>query len=574
MISRLLLALNTIRYLRPRQVIYRPIRSLQKAFRPSASRPVQVAASRIPNLRQAVTDGGPGDLARRIARADEVCDNRFTFLNVSMQFESIPWTGRPVSQLWAFNLQYFDYALDLAWAFQATKNSQYLRKFEELFTEWERATRAGGGDAWEPYVISVRAVNFVYAFLLLEANLRPTVREPLLASIDRQTRHLERRLEWHLLGNHLLKNLHAIAVVGLIFEGPVGEGWRSAVTSRLWTELDEQVLKDGGHFERSPMYHAIALGDLLELIVLRKSCGAPVPARVLAIAEKMLDALELMSHSNGDLRLFNDAANGVAPERSRLANLARRSGIERRSQRRDRWTLADTGYYGASRGKFDLMIDCGRPGARYQPGHSHCDLLSYELDYDGNSLVVDSGVSDYVPGPSREYSRSTRAHNTLMVAGREQSEMWGAFRVGRRARVVSAELSANENPADALFRGAYQPYGGHLTHRRTFFLSPSQLRVVDRIDGDSTLPVLSFVHFHPQCRVEQTDAGFIIRLENIEFFLQPFGVSHAVLVKGREQPMQGWYLPQFGVRVPSPVVVMSLDRHLNSDFGYNIAVSP
>jgi uncharacterized heparinase superfamily protein len=34
----------------------------------------------------------------------------------------------------------------------------------------------------------------------------------------------------------------------------------------LRSELPEQVLADGGNFERSPMYHAIFLEDVLDLI--------------------------------------------------------------------------------------------------------------------------------------------------------------------------------------------------------------------------------------------------------------------------------------------------------------------
>jgi len=34
----------------------------------------------------------------------------------------------------------------------------------------------------------------------------------------------------------------------------------------LARELREQILPDGGHFERSPMYHAILLKDVLDLL--------------------------------------------------------------------------------------------------------------------------------------------------------------------------------------------------------------------------------------------------------------------------------------------------------------------
>ena len=83
-----------------------------------------------------------------------------------------------------------------------------------------------------------------------------------------------------------------------------------------------------------------------------------------------------------------------------------------------------------------LVVDCGEVGPDYQPGHAHCDTLSFELASDGRTIIVDSGVYDYEDSEMRRYVRSTRAHNTAMVDGCEQSEIWGAFRVARRARPI------------------------------------------------------------------------------------------------------------------------------------------
>ena len=54
---------------------------------------------------------------------------------------------------------------------------------------------------------------------------------------------------------------------------------------------------------------------------------------------------------------------------------------------------------------------------------------------DGVPLLVDTGTSTYAPGPVRDYERSTAAHNTVEVDGANSTEVWGAFRAARRARV-------------------------------------------------------------------------------------------------------------------------------------------
>ena len=38
-------------------------------------------------------------------------------------------------------------------------------------------------------------------------------------------------------------------------------------------QIDEQILKDGGHFERSPMYHSIILEDVSDLIAISSAYG-------------------------------------------------------------------------------------------------------------------------------------------------------------------------------------------------------------------------------------------------------------------------------------------------------------
>ncbi len=87
-----------------------------------------------------------------------------------------------------------------------------------------------------------------------------------LDSLAVQVRFLRKRLEVHLLGNHLFANAKALVFAGLYFSGDEAEEWLQKGLSILEREVPEQVLGDGGHFERSPMYHSIILEDLLDLV--------------------------------------------------------------------------------------------------------------------------------------------------------------------------------------------------------------------------------------------------------------------------------------------------------------------
>ena len=65
-----------------------------------------------------------------------------------------------------------------------------------------------------------------------------------------------------------LMGAKALAFAGVFFEGPEAAHWRKRGLVLLERERAEQVLADGGHFERSPMYHAIVASDLLDLAAL------------------------------------------------------------------------------------------------------------------------------------------------------------------------------------------------------------------------------------------------------------------------------------------------------------------
>src|SRR5262249_7698938 len=103
--------------------------------------------------------------------------------------------------------------------------------------------------------------------------------------------------------------------------------------------------------------------------------------------------------------------------------------------------LASTGYVVLGIQAGVLIADCGDPGPDDLPAHVHADALSFELSLGGQRVLGNAGGFDYTPGTLRDALRATRAHNTVEIDAEDQSEVWAAFRVGRRARVslVSAD---------------------------------------------------------------------------------------------------------------------------------------
>ena len=169
------------------------------------------------------------------------------------------WNDPGAKPLWLYNLHYFD---DLNARDAGARREWHVPLIRRWIDENPPATGAG----WDPYPASLRIVNWIK--WALGGGLLPG---EAVHSLAVQARHLERRLEYHLLGNHLFANAKALVFAGMFFEGPEADRWLWKGLDLLEREVPEQVLADGGHFERSPMYHSLILEDLLDLVNLGRA---------------------------------------------------------------------------------------------------------------------------------------------------------------------------------------------------------------------------------------------------------------------------------------------------------------
>ena len=89
--------------------------------------------------------------------------------------------------------------------------------------------------------------------------------EKLYKIVSEDAQRLSKNLEYHLLGNHLLENGFALWFAAHFFDN----AYYFKLSKRIIIkQLDEQILKDGGHFELSPMYHQLMLYRVLDCIKL------------------------------------------------------------------------------------------------------------------------------------------------------------------------------------------------------------------------------------------------------------------------------------------------------------------
>lgn len=193
-----------------------------------------------------------------------------------------------------------------------------------------------------------------------------------------------------------------------------------------------------------------------------------------------------------------------------------------------------------------LIADFGRVCPDYLPAHAHADMFSFELTIGGAPVIVDSGVFEYAEGEWRTWFRSTAAHNTVEIDGRDQSEMWGSFRVGRRARPT--QVLWTDDAAFTAISGEHDGYAPVIHHRTIVALRDARIWiVVDRIFGPAERVARSFIHLHPDA---------------IAPHIAPLG---AAIAEG-----EGWYSERFGEKRRNRVLV--LERTTPGSFGYVVSV--
>ncbi len=526
--------INTIRYLHPSQVWwqarYRIQSRLENPAKYSTRRPPEFPGCRWLPIGAFLPPGVQRNKAR-----DILC-GQLRFINQTEMIGWPPdWNRDDLPKLWLYNLHYFEWI----WAFSGDE----FDSAKVAALDWmRRYPLARNSVGWEPYPTALRLMNWCSFFFgehgdrtRAEADFTPKV----WASIWLQAEWLSRRLEYHLLGNHLLEDAAALALVGACFDGPDAARWLDTGLSLLREQTAEQILADGLHFERSPMYHSRMVYLFLTLF---NTGNSRIQMIVGPVLKRMLGALERTVHPDGQIALLNDSAFGIYNASEELFEYGVKLGVIslERGKQSGPWALPDAGYYGygGEDGSY-IICDAGPLGPDYIPGHSHADMLSFEMSLRGYRIIVDSGVHDYEWSITRDYCRSTRAHNTVEIAGMDQAEMWGAFRVARRGYPKNVRWKPLLQDFDlSASHTGYSHHPGRIGHARTFtWQNEGFLRVSDRITTASDVECISHVHLHPDCRCErQGDREFLVHYPAGSFLVNFYGPGKVDCNKGSYHP--------------------------------------
>lgn len=462
---------RTVAHLRPEQIAHRIRLRIQRVALPVVpdrllTRGLRTSAPGWPEAFTSVDRRVPSGSQRPEANAE----GRFEFFGIERDVSVAGWQPAGTPRLWRYHLHYFE----CVWSFMAhTDRAWASPAFGSIVGQWRAANPIWTGDPWHPYVASLRA----WALCDGHGSLaRGTAHEAAYVELlDLHRRHLRLHLELDVGGNHLLKNLKALIGLAVFFDD---EDLLASTHARLERELGVQILADGGHYELSPSYHCQVLGDLLDVRGLLEARDRALPRGIDDAIARMRTWLGWMLLPDGDVPLFNDC---VLVGRNRIAVLeptmppAPASG--------ECHLLAASGYAVLRHSNgIHAVMDVGMPCPPNLPAHAHADCLSIQVNVGEQRVIVDTGTSTYEAGERREYERSTAAHSTVEIDGKNQSEVYGLFRAGRLARPTVLQVD------DLSIEATHDGYNGHLpvAHVRRLAWRDDVLVITDDVHAPHT----------------------------------------------------------------------------------------
>jgi len=470
--NKLLLLYHTIKHLKPIQIRY------QLWYR---IRHKMTQLLRLNDSLSIPSPATPVKLVPWIAKSESYQAGKFTFLNISHTFpEEFDWNLSQYGKLWAYNLNYMDYLLQPS--IEVATGMKLVEKF--IYDLPQNST------GLEPYPIALRGINWIkflslHNSLITDHSSLTTINNSLYA----QYHILLNNLEYHLLGNHLLEDAMSLLYGAYYFRD---RKFYSKAKKILEKELEEQILEDGGHFELSTMYHQILLDRLLDCFNLISNNDVfqdqdELKSLMQWKARKMLQWLNAMTFSNGEVPLLNDAAPGIAPSTGEINKYAIRLKLAVEEEIRITYKnpahsfLSQSGYRNYNGKNYECIVDVGPVGPSYQPGHAHADTFNFVVNVNNQPIIVDTGISTYDAGEKRLKERGSSAHNTVTVQDKDSSQIWSSFRVAKRAGV---KIIVDNNQRIIAQHDGYKSLG--TTHKREWQFDENQILINDMLEGKIT----------------------------------------------------------------------------------------
>jgi len=479
-------------------------------------------------------------------RAKQLPDGTLSFHNESIAFDDITEVFRSderissYSPLWRLQLNAFTPVQWLVLGFDSPSAcpSEVLDTIRSFITSWDTHHDIGHQKylrrGWLPHAVSLR-ILILCRFCAWQDGDSESDSKRLRRFIYKNAAFLANHVEYDIDGNHLIENAAALLMASQFFD-TAGENWDQLSRDIFDRTAEEQFLDDGGHFERSPMYHILVLQRYLTATDLL-SVADTADDSIRKTAAAATGYLRALTPPDRRIPLLNDATFDEFLSLGVTLAYADAVGI---APTHEPESMDDSGYYWVGNGESRMLLDGGPVGPPHLPGHSHNDMLSFLLWIDGQRVVTDTGTDHYASYDNRQYVRSVRAHNTVSLGDHEPIDIGGQYLMGRR---TSPEVRYSRGQAIDVFAGSYTKRSGRgivYRHDRTVQSNGQWWCVLDAIDSTEIQRFRSRLHLSPTVSLSRTKDH--ITVEEDEETIVGIHPINSTNVTQLQRP----YFPRFG----------------------------
>lgn len=525
----------------------------------------------------------------------------------SIDYRDYRVTG-DAKMVWELNRHH--HLVVLARAYHATGDMRYAEAVVAQMRSWSQSCPFGHGMNWRsPLELAIRLINWVWALDMIRGSglITPAVQRELLPVIYSHLWEITRKYsQGSSANNHRIGEAAGVFIASQYFPALDPRGhWNTESRAILCEEIHLQTYPDGANREQAIGYHLFVLQFLLFSGFVGRRAKVEFPEAYWSKIHKMFEFIGTLSEGGDNLPAYGDCDDGYVldlgngPEGARgllaiAAILCQRSDFKawaggfqpaaywflgpqsrgqfetipsaRISQPLGSHAFADSGHYllqcgqCGSTDRISVLFDCGDLGFQSIAAHGHADALSFTLRAFGQDILVDPGTYDYFRYPEwRTYFRSTRAHNTVVLDNRDQSEMLGPFLWGARAtaRCLLWEPASQGGRVSGQHDGYARP-NDPIVHRRTLDLDARArcLTIQDDIVMQDHHEVALYFHLAEDCVVSSTGpysctisarGGSVVLDVDSRLVIQILAAS--------EDPIGGWVSRRYHQRTASTTII-------------------
>ena len=211
-----------------------------------------------------------------------------------------------------------------------------------------------------------------------------------------------------------------------------------------------------------------------------------------------------LSHPDGHISFFNDSCFDIAPNFKDLCNYSSRMKIYSINKKKKSYiNFKNSGYSVINKNNFYLIFDRANVESSYQAGHTHSDILSFELSYCKKRFLVNSGINTYENNNLRLLQRGTSLHNTLAIKSLNSTNVWHSFRTGNRANIQNTRNIINKEKVvlEGSHDGYYSKY--RAIHLRSIEIRKNSFIVFDKVNSVKKYSSSVYFYFYNNARIKQ-----------------------------------------------------------------------